>query len=212
MLVIGLTGGSGTGKGVVSLSFLKHNIASIDTDAIYRELTSKKDSPCLSALRAEFGESIISESGALDRRALAEIVFAEGAEYKRERLNKLTHGFIIQELKDRIPVLEKQGCFGVLIDAPLLFESGFDKECDIILCVISEKDTRIKRIIKRDGITEEMAERRICSQLDDEYLIAHSDFTVYNNGDIEELETEVAKITEIIKNKFSGDKNNERKE
>ncbi len=202
MVVIGLTGGSGTGKGAVSSAFQKHNFAAIDTDAVYHELISEKTSPCLSALATEFGSSVITEDGILNRHALADIVFADGAEDKLKRLNKITHSFVLDEVRRRIPILKEQGYLGVLVDAPLLFESGFNSECDIILCVVAKKDTRIRRIRERDGITREMAERRISSQLSDEYLSAHSDFTIINDGDLSALEEEVEKIANIIKNKF----------
>ncbi len=198
MKVIGLAGGSGTGKGTVCSLFEKYNYTSIDADAVYHELISFAGSPCLDALRREFGDTIITSEGTLDRQALSKLVFAENARDKRERLNKITHSFVLAEIRTRISRLSSLGYTGVLVDAPLLFESGFDRECDIILCVISKKDTRIKRIIRRDGINEQMAEARISSQLSDEYLTKHADHVITNDGDMAELDAQIAKIVKLL--------------
>ncbi len=200
MKVIGLAGGSGTGKGTVCAAFEKYNITSIDTDDVYHKLTSTVDSPCLEALRSEFGESVINSDGILDRARLAKIVFAEDGALKLERLNKITHSFVLAEVRKIIGTLSDRGYDAVLVDAPLLFESGFDKECDIILCVISEKNARINRIMTRDNITRDEAVKRIDAQLDDEILIQKSDYIIYNNGTVEALERDVADIANKIKN------------
>ena len=200
MKIIGLTGGSGVGKGVVCSLLKKFNFASIDTDAVYHSLTSTPDSPCLKALIKEFGTEIISSGGTLDRKALAKAVFKDGAEDKRAILNKISHAFVIDEVRGIISKLKCDGYCAVVVDAPLLFESGFEKECDIILCVIAKKDTRIKRITQRDGISEEMANARISAQLCDEFLMENSDFVIYNDGDITELENQIECIANKIIN------------
>ena len=198
--MIGLAGGSGTGKGTVCAAFKKYNITSIDTDDVYHKLTSTVNSPCLNALISEFGERVINSDGILDRAELAKIVFAEDGFAKRERLNKIAHYFVLDEVRNIIKSLSDSGYDAVLVDAPLLFESGFDKECDIILCVISEKNARIKRIMERDNITRDAAVKRIDAQLSDEFLIQRSDYVIYNNGTEEELEHDVADIANKIKN------------
>ena len=80
----------------------------------------------------------------------------------------------------------------------MLFESGFNKKCDVIISVVASKDLRIERIINRDKISKERAEARIASQLSDEFLIERSDFTVYNNGSEQELMAQVASIANKI--------------
>lgn len=186
MKIIGLVGGTGAGKGTVSKIFEKYNFAAIDTDAVYHEITSSL-TPCLIELRDAFGEGIITADGALDRRALAGIVFKEGAENKRALLNAIAHKFVLDEVRKRISVLKEQGYAAVLVDAPLLFESGFDKECDSILCITAGKNVRMQRIVKRDGISGEMASSRIKAQLSDEELKSRSDFVIENDGDLDAL-------------------------
>ena len=199
MKVIGLAGGSGSGKGEASKIFLKLGIPFIDADAVYHKITSKK-SNCLDALAFEFGETIINSDGGLDRRKLAEIVFqSENSDSKRRKLNEISHKFVLEEIRDEIHEYEKKGESAVIVDAPLLFESGFDKECDLIISVITPIETRVKRIILRDKITEEKALARIKTQLSDEDLSKRSNYLIYNSGDLIDLENEIQKIYLQIK-------------
>ena len=194
MKIIGLCGGSGSGKGAVSKLFCELGIPSVDTDAVYREITSNKGA-CLDTLASEFGQIIIKEDGSLDRKTLSTIVFSgEGAGQKRSRLNEITHKFILDETRRRLSSFEKKDVAFAIVDAPLLFESGFDKECDIVICVIADKHIRLDRIISRDGITREAAEKRIASQLSDGELISRSDFVIYNNSDLTALKREVIDV------------------
>ena len=187
MKVIGLCGGSGSGKGLVCSIFSELSVPSIDTDALYREMT-EKDSPCLRALRAEFGDEIISKDGSLNRSALRNIVFlSEKSELKRKKLNLISHKFILNEVRFIIEKNRKQGVSAVLVDAPLLYESGFDRECDLTVCVIADEEIRLKRIMERDGISKSDALARIRGQISNEMLINISDHVIENNGDIEKL-------------------------
>ena len=201
MKIIGLCGGSGSGKGTVAELFSLYGIKSVDTDAVYRELTATK-TPCLDALVNEFGDEILSPLGALDRSKLRSIVFdSEDAKEKRTRLNEIAHKFILGKTREILEAYRQEGRLFSIVDAPLLFESGFNKECDFILCVLADKEQRILRIIKRDGLSREMAEQRIASQLSDEELIKLSDFKITNNGDIQELKDSVDMIVEELTEK-----------
>ena len=199
MKVIGLCGGSGSGKGTACDIFREYNIPSVDTDAVYREITAIPG-PCLNALKSEFGSEIITDEGGLNRKALAAIVFSgEDSTYKLSRLNEITHRFILDETRRRLEGFRQNGSIAALVDAPVLFESGFDEECDIVVCVIADNETRIQRIIARDGITRQQAEDRISSQLSNEELISRSDFVIYNNSDIDSLRSEVSSfLTQIF--------------
>ncbi len=198
MLVVGLAGGSGSGKGAVSELFAKRGFAVVDTDAVYRELTDGS-SLCLIELAREFGEEIISSSGSLDRVRLADLVFSgEGRELRRARLNAIAHRHILDETRRRLTAFRAQGYPAAIVDAPLLFESGFDRECDITVCVIAKPDIRISRIIARDGITPEAAERRIAAQIPSEELSRRCTYTLENNSDFEALSKSVDTIAKKI--------------
>ena len=198
MKIIGLCGGSGSGKGAVCDLFLEFGVPSIDTDALYHKMTSS-DSPCLRALAAEFGESIIDASGGLDRSVLREIVFSSSdGSAKLKKLNEIAHTYILARTREIIKEYEAARKSAVIVDAPLLFESGFDKECDFILCVIADEKIRVNRIVLRDGISEENAYKRIRSQINTDELISKSDAFITNNGDYESLSLEVKRVSEKI--------------
>ena len=192
MKVIGLCGGSGSGKGTVCALFREYNIPSIDTDAVYKDLTSRH-SECLDKLVETFGEHILSSDGVIDRRKLASVVFeGKDCDLRLKELNKIAHYYILGETRKIITQYTEQGYSAVIVDAPVLFESGFDSECDIILCVVADREIRIGRIMARDNIIREKAEARIDSQLSNEEIISRSDIIVYNNGDIDELKKEIS--------------------
>ncbi len=194
--VIGLCGGSGSGKGAVSELFLRYGIPSIDTDEVYHELTAYM-SQCLLELVSHFGSDII-ENGALNRAALAKLVFSDGVKTRLDELNAITHKHILAKTREVLAKYRADGVAAAIVDAPLLFESGFNEECDIIISVIADIDTRISRIIERDGITREAALRRIASQKNDNWLKERSDFVIYNDNGITDLEVRVAEIAKKI--------------
>lgn len=185
MKIIGLCGSSGAGKGYASSAFFKYDIPSIDTDRVYREITTKKGTPCLDELTKAFGKGILTESGELDRKALADIVFeGEGAKENLEALDKIAHYYIKIDTENILKQYEKEGKNAVIIDAPVLFESGFDKMCDFTVCVVAPLEVKLERIIRRDNITREKALARLNNQLSDEELIKLSTYSI-DNSDIE---------------------------
>ena len=198
MKIIGLCGGSGSGKGEVSKIFSSHNIISIDTDKIYRDLTSS-DTECMRELVSFFGHDIQKSDGSLDRRLLADIVFSrDNSPEKRKMLNKISHAHVLGEVRRKIKEYNSLGIPAVAVDAPLLFESGFHNECDTVVGVIADREERINRIMSRDKITRSAAESRIASQLSDEYISENSDYIIINNGDKDSLKCEVDKLAKKI--------------
>ena len=198
MLTIGLTGGSGSGKSSVSELIALYGIPSINADKLYHELTRAGCELTL-LLSEHFGKSVIGDDGTLNRRALADIVFSDLTGELLSKLNSLTHGAVINQALKLIDIERRKGTRAIIFDAPLLFESGFDKKCDYIISVIADENLRLQRIIKRDGITMDAAKKRISSQKNDEFLISHSDFIIRNNGDFTELHDQ---IDEMIKKIF----------
>lgn len=200
MKVIGLCGGSGSGKGTVASIFAKLGIPAIDTDAVYHTLTSEK-SPCLDALVEQFGDGILASNGSLDRKKLTEIVFyGDNSEINRQILNKIAHKHVLDKTRELISEYRKEGKHAAIVDAPLLFESGFDKECDLVIAVTASENKRLERIMKRDKISIEKAKLRIRAQLPDEYLAANSKYTVKNEGNLSDLKVAVENIAKEILN------------
>ena len=203
MKVIGLCGGSGSGKGTASSIFMELGIPSIDTDAIYREMT-RGDSSCMQALVEAFGQGVVNDRGGLDRVRLGEIVFADSDKLKL--LNTITHRFILDETRRRIKLFADLGYSAVLVDAPVLFESGFDSECDEIICVIADNGVRADRIMYRDGISREKAYARINSQMSNEELVSCCNYVIHNDSDVESLRAGVSALAKILlDNKTKGE-------
>lgn len=201
MRVIGLTGGSGAGKGEVSLCFMSHGIKCLDTDKVSREVCAP-GMPCLSELVEYFGEGILTEDGKLNRRGLFNLVFGEpdpeSRDIKISALNRITHKHIVEEIHTWLRAREAEGDGFAVVDAPQLFESGFDRHCDYIVGVIADDDVRIRRIISRDKITLDTAKKRIASQKSNDFFAKNCDFTVHNNSGLEIIEGQVNSILEKI--------------
>ncbi len=180
--IIGITGGSGTGKSAVSQLFKEKGALILDADKIYKE-TIKPGMPALSEIEKNFGENVILQNGELNRPALAKIVF--NSESKLHKLDAITHKYIIAKMKEQI---KKSKDKIIIIDAPTLFESGLNGICDVTIGVLAEKDIRIKRIMERDSLTENAAKERIFAQKDDSFYKEKCDFVIENNGGFNELE------------------------
>ena len=196
---IGLCGRSGAGKGYISRLFAERGIPSVDTDAVYREMTGPADelSPCMRELVGEFGEEILNPDGSLNRRFLSDLVFSDTGDDARKTLNRITHAHILHRTRQLADAFADKGNPMVLIDAPLLFESGFDSFCRFTVCVSAPDEVCVSRIMTRDGLTEAEARRRLASQIPREELEARCDFTVVNDG-IAPLSEQVAEIYNAI--------------
>ena len=198
MFTVGVTGPSGAGKSFFCSLFENRGFFTLDCDVIYHELTDAP-SPCTQELRAEFGDSVLLPSGALDRRALAKIVFDHDAKHKLERLNAITHKYVLAEVRCRIAALSHD-CRGALVDAPLLFESGFDKECDLTVALLAPREMRLSRLSERDGLSESALCARLDAAKSDEWYSERCDITVHNTGNADALKKAVADIENKIKN------------
>ena len=192
--IIGLTGRSGAGKGAVCGLFQKHGIPAVDTDAVYHGILTEKGA-CTDELVAAFGCEILDENGLVARPKLASRVFGkENTPALLHSLNCITHKYIMAKTWDLVQVHRQNGVRAVLIDAPQLFEAGVDRDCDLTLGVIAPDELCIERIMERDGISRESAEKRLAAQHDNTYFRKNCTAVIENTGTQAELEARICQI------------------
>ena len=177
MIKLGLTGPTGAGKSTVARLLEQNGIPLVDADAIARTVT-EKGSPVLSALADTFGKDILFPDGSLDRRALAAVAFS--SKENTEKLNAVTHPAILARIRRALADATGDA---VVLDAPLLFETGLDALCDHTAAIVADEAVRLARITVRDGISEEEAKKRMAVQPDTAFYAARADILLYNNGD-----------------------------
>ena len=197
MIVLGLTGGSGTGKGVVGMLLCEQGASCLDADAVYHALVAT-DSPCARELIRAFGPSVATAVGGIDRKALASLVFC-GGKTQEERLallNRISHKHILEQCRRWLAERERAGDALAVVDAPLLFESGFDKSCTRTLAVLAPRQTRLARVMIRDGISLAAAQKRIDAQPTDDFYISRADDCIINDASLDELREKVKKYLE----------------
>ena len=191
MKIIGLPGGTGSGKGVVS-AFLKNNGAYIvDADKIAHDIILK-GKPAYAELVEYFGKEILGDDGEVVRRKLGTLVFSQGGE-KLEFLNKCTHKYIFEEMKKEIADAEKLGFKAAVLDAPLLLEGNFASLCDTVWAVYTDEKIREERIMSRDGITLEQAKDRISKQKKWSEYEEKADVVLDNSKDAAYVESQALK-------------------
>ena len=199
VMIVGLTGQTGAGKSTVSKVFSANGFSVINADMVARKVV-EKGSMCLDEIADFFGSNIISEDGSLNRKALAEIVFSDKA--KLETLDTIIYPYITGEILRQIRAFASSGEKLILLDAPTLFESRADDFCEIIISVLADPDIREKRIISRDGLTQDEARKRMNSQYDEEFFISHSDYIIHNNGEIDAVNEISKEVSDRIKDLF----------
>ncbi|MDO6427195.1 dephospho-CoA kinase [Thalassotalea sp. 1_MG-2023] len=158
-LIIGLTGGIGSGKTTVSDQLAGYGIDIIDADVVAREIVAK-GSDALNKIEAHFGNSILNKDKSLNRSALRSLIFQH--EHEKQWLNSLLHPLIRQQLLDKLAAAQSE--YAVL-SAPLLFENGLDKYTDRTLLIDIEQDAQISRSVKRDNSNETQIRAIINSQM-----------------------------------------------
>lgn len=183
-IIIGICGRSGSGKTTVVEYLVSLGCKRIDAD-VFAKRAMKKNTQCLNKIKYAFGSSVILPTGELNRKALADIIFS--SEEMRTKLNGITLGYIVRAMRRSASYYMRKKAKYIIYDAPLLFEGGLDKECDVIVSVIASDEDCIRRIVKRDGITRESASNRLKSQKTNDFLISNSDIIINNNGSVEDL-------------------------
>ena len=191
MIKLGLTGGIGSGKSTIARIFQELGIA-----VYYADVEAKKfllHENVIQKLRALFGEGIIANNGAVDKVALAAIVFTNENELKK--LNALIHPLLEEDF--RLWAEKRKSEKYIVKEAAILFEAGFDKSVNQIITVSAPEQQRIERVIKRDGVSQQQVLDRISKQWTDRQREDKSDFVIYN-GDNDMILEKVLEIHKIM--------------
>ena len=195
MLTIGLTGGISSGKSTITSWFLEKGIIVLDADQIVRQL-QKPGSQLLYDLAHEFGPSVILENGELARDVLGSIIFHDEA--AKQKLNAMIHPLVKQKLVEGIEQAKARGEQLVVLDVPLMFESGFESLVDRTLVVYVPREIQVKRLMKRDQIDESYALAKINSQMSLEKKRDLADYVLNNEYSIRELRTQFEQMFEML--------------
>ena len=189
--IIGLTGGIGTGKSEAAKFLASLGAVHLDADAISHELT-QPGGEALEPIRAEFGDGVFREDGSLDRQALADITFAD--DERRRALEGILHPRIQRELMRGIDRAAEEGAKIVILDVPLLFETGMDALCDETWVLSTNIETQVARVMMRDHIDRERAEARIRSQMPNEEREKLATQVISSERPMEKTQAELAAL------------------
>lgn len=186
MRLVGVTGGMGSGKSTVAARCRERGVPVIDADAIAREVVAP-GAPALAELAARFGDDVLLADGTLDRAELARRAFADAA--GKAALDAITHPHIAARLRERVVALRDADppVDLVVLDHPLLLETGTAALVDEVVVVLAEVETRVARLVAQRGVDEADARARIAAQTDDADRRARADHVLTNDGTPEEL-------------------------
>jgi dephospho-CoA kinase len=174
-LIIGITGGIGGGKSTLSDKLCAEGYEVFNTDIRAKALQNEQPE-LIRRMKALFGEAIYKDS-VLDRAALAQIVF--GNKELLLELNKLVHPFVREDFNRWVAAHSDQKL--LFVESAIMFESGLVALVDKVILMTASEDIRIKRVVKRDGISPEQVKARIASQMSDELKIPKSDFVIFSD-------------------------------
>ena len=186
---VALTGGIATGKSHVRAEFERLGVPTIDNDILAREAVAA-DTAGLAAVVERFGPGVLDASGALDRHALAEVVFADPA--ARKDLEAIIHPAVRAATERFFASLDPATHAFAIADIPLLYEVGRDKDFDVVIVVAVEPETQVKRVIARDGLSEAEARQRLAAQLPIEEKVGRADYVIRTGGTFDETAAQVA--------------------
>lgn len=189
MIIVGLTGGIGSGKSTVSALLAERGAVIVDADAIVREIQAPGGLAYEGIVR-HFGPGIVAADGSIDRPALARLAFADAP--TRGELQRLTHPYVGQVMAERLAEAEAAGAQVVVLDVPLLAERGKAAyPVAGVIVVDCPIDTAVRRLVEQRGLPAEEARARIAAQVSREERLAVADFVIDNSGTLDDLAGEV---------------------
>lgn len=192
-MIVGLTGGIASGKSTVSNLFRKYGIEIVDADKVAKEVREKKES--IEKISNIFGKDILDSDGKIVREKLREKAF-KNRELLQE-LNKIIHPQVMEYFKRKKEENSKDEI--LIFDIPLLYEAKMEYLCDKIIVVGVDVQKQIRRVVARDGSSEELAKKIIFNQMPLDEKIKKADIVIMNDGTLDELEAKVMKIYRELK-------------
>jgi dephospho-CoA kinase len=189
VLTVGITGGIGAGKTTVCKIFEELGAKVIYSDELAKEIM-ENDESLKKKIKKIFGEKSYI-GGKLNRKFIADIIFS--SDEKRKLLESIVHPAVIKRILSDLKKIADEGKYNfVIVEAALIFESGFDKELDYVLVVDADDEIKIKRIMERDKCSKEEVLKRMRAQLDSKIKRELADMVIINDGDIDELRKKVS--------------------
>ena len=194
---IALTGGIATGKTYVATRLREAGVPIVDADAVSREVVTP-GSPALAAIRKRFGPDAVRRDGTMDRIRVGQIVFKD----KRARLDleAIIHPAVVKAINDFFVTLPKRTPFAVA-DIPLVFETHRDKEFDAIIVVACPREMQLQRMMERNKLSKEDAERRLAAQLPIDQKVKKATYVIDNAGTFEQTDAQIAALIEKLNTK-----------
>lgn len=194
-VLVGLTGGIATGKSTVAAMLRELGAVVIDADLLAREVVAPGE-PALAAIVREFGD-VLAPDGALDRRRLGALVFADAE--RRKRLEAITHPAIRARLIARLDELAARGFDGIVVfDAPVMIETGAHRLMDRLLVVVTDERTQLARLMDRDRFDDPAARARVRSQMPLADKATLADHVIDNAGDPAHTQAQVRRVYEAL--------------
>jgi len=176
--------------------FREEGLAVVDADRIAREITAP-GRPAYVAIVRRFGREVLLPDGRIDRKKLGSIVFSDPA--KRAELETITHPDIARGIASELSRLESEGHGVAIVDAALIHETGRRAHLEAVIAVHCGRMQQVRRLVDRDGISEEQAIRRIASQMDPEEKARASERIIDNSGDLAATRSQVRALATTLK-------------
>jgi dephospho-CoA kinase len=202
VIVAGLTGGIATGKSTVAAVFEEAGARLIDADRIAHDAV-RKGAPAYHEIVAHFGTGVLLEDGEIDRRRLAAVIFNDPVEQRA--IEHIVHPQVKQEIARRLDLIRQETPDAVVVlDVPLLFETGMYREYDAVLVVYIPEQLQLARLVTRDGLTAGEALARIRSQMAIEKKKSLATHVIDNSGSIEDTRAQALQIYRQLAGKAKG--------